>query len=166
MNQNNIASELGVILFCPLQISTFFFDSFVKCWIIINSSSIVTSIKLDSSYWQVHCRYSNLEKKKISLRILQDNAGIKILRQDVINHNSIRNQLVFLISVTIPYGLHSIIVFLVVYEIVSLIKSKVGLVNRKEETLTLMLRKNTCDITQTIYICNCNLNIVFFFLIK
>ena len=26
-----------------------------------------------------------------------------------------------------------------------------------------MFRKNNCDITQTIYICNCNLNIVFFF---
>ena len=64
MNQNNIASELGAILFCPLQISMFFFDSFVKCWIIINSSSVVTSIKLDSSYLQVHCWYSNLEQKR------------------------------------------------------------------------------------------------------
>ena len=41
--------------------------------------------------------------------------------------------------VTVPYVLHSIfiiIVFKVVYEIVSLIKSIVGLLKRKEETLT------------------------------
>ena len=73
------------------------------------------------------------------MRILEDNAGVKILLQEVIHQNSISDQLLFVISVTVPYVLHSIfiiIVFKVVYEIVSLIKSKVGLLKRKEETLT------------------------------
>ena len=59
--------------------------------------------------------------------------------QEVINQNSISDQLLFVISVSVPYVLHSIfiiIVFKVVYEIVSLIKSEVGLLKRKEETLT------------------------------
>ena len=89
---------------------------------------------MDSSL-QFHCWYSILEQKR-SLRILEDNAGVKILRQDVINQNSISDQLLLVISVTVPYVLHSIIVFKVVFEIVSLIKSKVGLLNKKEETLT------------------------------
>ena len=74
--------------------------------------------------------------KKITLRILEDNAGVKILQQDEINQNSISDQLLLVISVTVPYVLHSIIVFKVVYEIVSLINSNVGLLNQKEETLT------------------------------
>ena len=77
--------------------------------------------------------------KKIILRILEDNAGAKILLQEVINQNSISDQLLFVILVTFPHVLHSIfkiIVFKVIYEIVSLIKSKVGLLNRKQETLT------------------------------
>ena len=74
--------------------------------------------------------------KKITLRILEDNAGVKILQQDEINQNSISDQLLLVISVTVPYVLHSIIVFKVVHEIVSLINSNVGLLTQKEETLT------------------------------
>ena len=61
-NQNNIASKLWQFCFAHYSYLCFF-DSFFKCWIIINSSSIVTSIKLDSSL-QVHCWYSNLEQKR------------------------------------------------------------------------------------------------------
>ena len=93
---------------------------------------------MDSSL-QVHCWFSNLEQKRSFCGILEDNASLKILLQEVINQNSNSDQLLFVILVTVLYVLHSIfiiIVFKVVYEIVGLIKSKVGLLKRKEETLT------------------------------